>query len=102
QRLVVGQHREDDVAPGRGFADAAGDLRAAPLELVGLRARPVVDDEVVLATDDPAADCLPHAAKSDESDFHVLVVSSGRKNGVRHHFSSWEVRIDYLLRKNGV
>ena len=71
QRLVVGQHREDDVAPGRGFADAAGDLRAAPLELVGLRARPVVDDEVVLAADDPAADCLPHAAKSEIGRAHV-------------------------------
>ena len=52
QRLVVGDHADDDLAAAAGFGDRARDLRAVLLELGRLLARAVVDDEVVTAAQD--------------------------------------------------
>ncbi len=60
--LVVGQHRDDDLAPGTGLGNAVSHLGAGLLELGRLRARAVIDDQVVAVAEHSRGDRLTHAA----------------------------------------
>ena len=77
ERLVVGQIREHDFAPGTSGGDVGRELCARLHERVGLRGRAVIDDEVVVRAENPSGDRLPHAPQANESNSHSVASCRG-------------------------
>ena len=71
ERLVVGDHADHDVAAPARLDERARDFRAGLLEIRALRARAVVDDELVTAAEHACGHGLTHSAEADETYLHL-------------------------------
>ena len=70
ERVVVGQHGDDDLARC-GLCRRRGDLGSFARQFLGTRARAVVYRDLVPGLEQIARHAASHGSQSDEPDFHL-------------------------------